>query len=160
MSMKVFDLQCDNGHVFEGWFSANNSFEKQASQGLLQCPVCGDETIERKLSAPRLNLGKKDTIDTDSGVGGGKTPVHAELAKQLPQLAEAQGKLLQHMRKLVQESEDVGPRFAQEAMKIHHGESDERVIRGTATPDERRELLEEGVGVMTIPDFLNDDQLQ
>lgn len=163
MSLKVFDLQCSNGHVFEGWFGPNNSFEKQASQGLLNCPVCNDDTIERKLSAPRLNLGKGEPAYAGHAVAGasaGSVAPANEDAAQMPQLAQLQGKLLQHMRAMVQESENVGPAFAQEALKIHHGQANERPIRGTATPDEQRELLDEGVQVMAVPDFLNDDQLQ
>lgn len=163
MSLKVFDLQCGNGHVFEGWFSAANSFDQQASRGLLSCPVCGDVSIERKLSAPRINLGRNDLADTGRAANRTADGPHADdadTATGLPQLAELQGKVLQHMRKLVKESENVGPRFAQEALKIHQGQAKERAIRGTATPEERRELLEEGIGVLPVPDFLNDDQLQ
>lgn len=161
MSLKVFDLQCSRGHVFEGWFGQHNSFEKQASQGLLTCPVCGDEAIERKLSAPRLNLGKRDSSGQRDGAGGhAGTAAAGNQTAGVPQLAKLQGKLLQHIRTMVHESEDVGPRFAQEALKIHHGQAQERLIRGTATPDEQRELLDEGVQVMAVPDFLKDDQLQ
>lgn len=163
MSLKVFDLQCGNGHVFEGWFSARNSFDQQASQGLLNCPVCGDGAIERKLSAPRINLGRKRQDDSrvSEAAGPGTTERGAEkVFTESPELAGFQGKLLQHMRKLINSSEDVGAGFAQEAMKIHNGEAQERAIRGTATPDERRELLEEGIEVMPVPDFLDDDQLQ
>ena len=163
MSLKVFDLQCGNGHVFEGWFSARNSFDQQASQGLLNCPVCGDDAIERKLSAPRINLGRKRQDDSlvSESAGLVTTDRGAEnVAAESPELTEFQGKLLQHMRKLINSSENVGAAFAQEAMKIHNGEAQERAIRGSATADERRELLEEGIDVMPVPDFLNDDQLQ
>lgn len=163
MSLKVFDLQCGHGHVFEGWFSAANSFEQQASRGLLSCPVCGDDAIERKLSAPRLNLGKSDSRNADTAANQGSEPsglLAPELASGTPQLAELQARFLRHVREVVKNSEDVGPRFAQEALRIHHGEAQERTIRGTATADEQRELLDEGVVVMPVPDFLNDDQLQ
>ena len=162
MSLKVFDLQCDNGHVFEGWFTARNSFETQASQGLLSCPVCGNGVIERKLSAPRLNLGKKGGDDraSDSAIQSFAEQTAENTPSTNPELAEFQGKLLQHVRTLVKNSEDVGNGFAQEALKIHNGEAEERAIRGTATDEERRELREEGIAVMPVPDFLNDDHLQ
>lgn len=163
MSLKVFDLQCGNGHVFEGWFSARNSFDKQASQGLLSCPVCGNDAIERKLSAPRLNLGKRgdDAHRVPDSMGPAATDHGAENTRSAsPELAQFQGRLLQHIRKLVNRSEDVGSGFAEEALKIHHGQAQERAIRGTATDEERRELLDEGIAVMPVPDFLNDDQLQ
>ena len=162
MSLKVFDLQCGNGHVFEGWFSVSNSFDKQLSEGLLNCPVCGDSDIERKLSAPRLNLGRRGddesrTLDEEGRDMRGGAPAGAS---ELPQLAEFQGKVLQHMRQLVKNSEDMGASFAREALKIHRGEAPERAIRGTASTEDRRELLDEGIVVMPVPDFLNDDQLQ
>lgn len=159
MSLKVFDLQCGQGHVFEGWFSASNSFEKQASRGLLNCPVCGDDAIERKLSAPRLNLGKSEATAAFDSVTGDSAD-HGNAVMASPQLAKLQARIMQHLRKMVNESEDVGPRFAQEALKMHHGEAEERAIRGTASHEERQELHEEGVSVITVPDFLNDDQLQ
>lgn len=129
--------------------------------GLLHCPVCSDDAIERKLSAPRLNLGRKD----DAALDGGTANAHAgatssDAAERMPQLTRLQGQVLQHIRTLVKESENVGPQFAQEALKIHHGQAKERPIRGTATPDEQRELLDEGIQVMAVPDFLNDDPLQ
>lgn len=162
MSLKVFDLQCDNGHVFEGWFTARNSFETQASQRLLSCPVCGNDVIERKLSAPRLNLGKKggDGKASDFSMRSDAEHTAENVSPTSPQLAEFQGKLLQHVRTLIKNSEDVGDGFAHEALKIHNGEAEERAIRGTATDEERRELREEGIAVMAVPDVLNDDQLQ
>lgn len=163
MSLKVFDLQCGNGHIFEGWFSEANSFEKQVDKGLLSCPVCSDNTIERKLSAPRLNLGKKQPAISEDIDQAGQDRVGSgdnNAAMPAPQLAKFQAQVLQHMRQLVKDSEDVGSRFAQEALKIHHGEAQERAIRGTATAEERQELSDEGIAVMPVPDFLNDDQLQ
>jgi|SRR5690625_458087 len=172
MSLKVFDLQCDSGHVFEGWFSAENSFEKQAERGLLSCPVCSSTEIERKLSAPRINLGKADagTAGASTGAGdvrggdgvrgAGSSAGQAGMAGGSQQVAEMQARMLRHMRELVKKSEDVGERFAQEARKIQSGEAKDRLIRGTASAEEQRELLDEGIMVMPVPDFLNDDSLQ
>lgn len=163
MSLKVFDLQCGNGHVFEGWFSASKGFEEQLAQGLLDCPVCGDDTIERKLSAPRLNLGSKDAEQemTAQQRDGGEVPSdHEPAVMASPDLARLQAELLRHMRNTIKNSEDVGSRFAQEALKIHNGEAQERAIKGTVTPEERRELADEGISVIPVPDFLDDDRLQ
>lgn len=163
MSLKVFDLECGNGHVFEGWFSAANSFDKQAEQGLLSCPVCGSGDVQRKLSAPRINLGKSETESGAAPVSAGHDESVKEssgVATGTEQLARLQAQLFRHMREMVRNSEDVGAQFAQEARKIHSGEAQERLIRGKATAQEQRELLEEGITVMPVPDFLNDDQLQ
>lgn len=161
MSLKVFDLQCGNGHVFEGWFSASKGFEEQLAQGLLDCPVCGDDVIERKLSAPRLNLGSWNADqEMASRQQGGARSDYEPAVMGSPDLVRLQAELLQHMRKVINSSEDVGSRFAQEALKIHNGEAQERAIKGTVTPEERRELADEGISVMPVPDFLDDDRLQ
>lgn len=166
MSLKVFDLECASGHIFEGWFSGENSFDKQAEQGLLTCPVCGGSDVHRKLSAPRINLGKAQPDHTVTA-SPAKQQTHeqaqaatSDVAAGSAKLAQMQAQLLRHMREMVRSSEDVGDRFAQEARKIHSGEAQERLIRGQATIEEQRELLEEGIGVMPVPDFLNDDKLQ
>lgn len=161
MSLKVFDLQCGNGHVFEGWFNANKGFEQQLAQGLLDCPVCGDDSIERKLSAPRLNLSSiRGTSDATQEHTDKDGPDHEPAVMASPQLVKLQAELLRHMRQAVKNSEDVGPRFAQEALKIHHGDAKSRAIKGSVTADERRELADEGVAIMPVPDFLDDDLLQ
>jgi len=163
MSLKVFDLQCANGHVFEGWFSAGKGFEEQLAQGLLDCPVCGDDTIERKLSAPRLNLGSRDAdqeMASHQHDRGEAQSGHEPAVMASPDLVRLQAELLRHMRNTIKNSEDVGSRFAQEALKIHNGEAQERAIRGTVTPEERRDLADEGISVMPVPDFLDDDLLQ
>lgn len=150
--MKVFDLQCDQGHVFEGWFSSREGFDQQIAQGLLHCPICNSAAIERKLSASRINTGavKKD----ESKVGLDKAKDSSQ------QVAAVQSHVLQHLRAMVRQSENVGPRFAQEAKRMHEGEIEQRAIRGQATAQECKELLEEGVAVMPIPDFLDDDRMQ
>ena len=173
MSLKVFDLQCDQGHVFEGWFASADSYESQQSRGLLSCPVCNSSQVSKKLSAPRLNLGHGKNPDAAPGAvplpaGGhgvattgtpaaGGTQVAAPAAAQMAQL---QAEVMRHIRQMVRNTEDVGLRFAEEARRMHEGETQERAIRGTATLQERRELAEEGIAVMPIPEFLDDDRLQ
>lgn len=160
MSLKVFDLQCGDGHVFEGWFRADQGFEDQAARGLLSCPICGDTGITRKLSAPRLNLGRSDARAAPAQVHDSVPAKGAAAPASGAQLARMQAELFRHMRQVIKNSEDVGPRFAEEALKIHQGDAKERPIRGTASMEERRELAEEGVAVMAVPDFLDDDHLQ
>lgn len=75
-------------------------------------------------------------------------------------MAQLQAAVLQEIRKVIRNTENVGPRFAEEARRIHAGEADDRPIRGTATPDEQRALSEDGIDVMALPDFLDDDRLQ
>lgn len=155
--MKVLDLQCGTGHVFEGWFASEDDFQSQKQRGLVQCPLCADGHIEKRLSAPRLNLGARapassigpsapSAADTQPATGGG---ARAVTPGALP--AAQQAAWLELARKIVAATEDVGDRFVQEARRMHHGEMPERPIRGQATPRETIELLEEGIAVLPLP---------
>lgn len=156
--MKVLDLQCRHGHVFEGWFGSEDDFQSQRERGLVQCPMCADSHIEKRLSAPRLNLGATApaTAPTAAVVGAlaprQDTGVGGRGASEVGVLPPAlQAAWLELARKIVAQTEDVGDRFAQEARRMHHGEVEERAIRGHATPDEAVQLLEEGIAVVPLP---------
>lgn len=124
--MKVLDLQCSHGHVFEGWFASHEDYESQRERGLLTCPVCEDAQVNKMLSAPRLNLAQ--------------TP---------PQ--QMQAAMLKMVRHVMANTEDVGNRFAEEARKIHHGQAQERGIRGQASREETEALLDEGIDILPLP---------
>jgi len=169
MSLKVFDLQCEHGHVFEGWFASADAYESQKANGLLSCPVCNSSAVSRKVSAARLNVGnlKRERLNQPQSVPAGRAQGAAGEAGEGPQappegadLARIQAEIIRHVRKLVSETENVGNRFAEESRRIHHGESEQRAIRGTATPEEREELADEGIAVVAIPDLFDDDRLQ
>ncbi|PJI96866.1 hypothetical protein CLU85_1623 [Acidovorax sp. 69] len=151
--MKVLDLQCRQGHVFEGWFGSEDDFQSQRQRGLVQCPLCADEHIEKRLSAPRLNLGAREPMAASASPTTTHTPAISrgaiDGAGVLPPVLQAAWLAL--ARKVVANTEDVGARFAQEARLMHHGEVEERAIRGQATPDEAVQLLEEGIAVMPLP---------
>ncbi len=155
--MKVFDLQCEHGHVFEGWFGSHDDYDAQQARGLVTCPVCQSAVIEKKLSAPRLNVGHYAEPAQASESESREVVATSQNANQLAQL---QAFVLQQMRELVSNTENVGERFAEEARRIHSGESDERPIRGIATREERESLAEEGIAVVSLPDFLDVDRLQ
>ena len=158
MSLKVFDLQCDLGHVFEGWFSSLDNYETQHAKGLLSCPVCDSRKVAKKLSAPRINKGRAEPQRTPSATKGqGAAPVAAPGANEMAQL---QAQVLQHIRQIVRNTDNVGDRFAQEARRMHEGEIEERAIRGTATVQEREALADDGIVVLPIPEYLDDDRLQ
>lgn len=135
--MKVLDLHCVEGHAFEGWFAGEDDFQSQQQRGLLQCPLCGSGEVRKGLSAPRLNL-------------GAKAP---DLPAQAPEPAqqEAQAAWLRLARKIMAETEDVGARFAEEARRMHYGETEERAIRGQSSRQETMQLLEEGIAVLPLP---------
>jgi hypothetical protein len=146
--MKVLDLQCGHQHGFEGWFASEDDFAGQLQRGLVSCPLCGDARIEKKLSAPRLNL---KTSRSDPAVGA-DAPVDALAgAAPTPDVQALQARMVAALRRLVAESEDVGERFADQARAMHHGEVERRNIRGRTTPAEALELLEEGVDVLPLP---------
>jgi hypothetical protein len=156
MAFKVFDLQCEHGHVFEGWFSSHDDYDSQRERGLVSCPVCSSIVIDKKLSAPMLNVsGIKSGIKSSSRPAASAEPA---AAAALP--PEAQAQVLTHLRQLLRQTENVGERFATEARRIHEGDAPERPIRGVATPQERQELAEDGIAVMPIPDVLDDDRMQ
>lgn len=145
--MKVLDLGCPSGHVFEGWFASEEDFLSQNARQLVQCPMCGSVDIAKRLSAPRLNLGPRNTELAVEKTTGSSTAVESGGPANAEQLQAA---WLQLSRKIMQSAEDVGARFADEARRIHYGEADERAIRGQATPQEAAGLLEEGIAVLPL----------
>lgn len=166
MSLKVFDLQCEHGHVFEGWFASAEAYENQKARGLLTCPLCNSTEVSRKVSAARLNVSnlKRERLQPSSGASAsGPVPEglpEAAAAASADTLTRIQAEIMQHIRKVLRETENVGSRFAEESRRIHYGDAEPRPIRGTATLEERQELAEEGIAVVAIPDFLDDDRLQ
>jgi hypothetical protein len=171
--MKVLNLQCAGMHTFEGWFGSEEDYQSQRERGLVACPMCANTEVRKLPSAPRLNLGapeprqaKSDSQEGASAKGestqGSAAPVPAvspqvtEVAESLAQahpeavqmVQEAWMKMVKHV---IANTEDVGQNFAEEARKMHYGESEERNIRGQASVEETQELLEEGIEVMPLP---------
>ncbi len=155
--MKVLDLQCSRGHVFEGWFASHDDYESQRERGLLTCPVCEDAQVSKMLSAPRLNLGHGTPMQVPAETDHPPAqPVNATseaavqaLAQMSPQ--QMQAAMLKMVRHVMAHTEDVGHRFAEEARKIHHGEAEERSIRGQASREETEALLDEGIDILPLP---------
>lgn len=129
--MKVYNLACKQDHRFEGWFKSEEDCQAQLAGRSIECPMCESSELRRLPSAPRLNLS-----DTVQGKGDA--------------VAMAQAKILEVLRQVVANTEDVGVRFAEEARRIHYKETDERAIRGTATLSECAELIDEGIDVMPL----------
>jgi hypothetical protein len=162
--MKVLDLQCSQGHSFEGWFGSQDDYDAQRARGLLTCPVCNDSEIVKMLSAPRLNLGHgvapiaTPMSNAATSASASAVPAPPSTGSPHPDRPLAPG-TLQHMqaammnmvRHVMANTEDVGPQFAEEARKIHYGEREERNIRGQATREETEALLDEGIDVMPLP---------
>ncbi len=145
--MKVLDLQCGQQHVFEGWFASEADFLGQLERALVQCPICGDATITKRLSAPRLNL---------SSGRGEASNAQEETVAGSPEQSSLQADWMAVTRHILATTDDVGTGFAEEARKIHYGESKARGIRGHASRAETVALIDEGIAVMplTLPEVL------
>jgi len=149
--MKVLDLRCAAGHGFEGWFASEDDYGSQRERGLLDCPVCGNAQVVRLPSAPRLNLSgaRESAPERVSAPATAATP-----ALSVDMSAHGGGavkRLVEAVAELLNNTEDVGPRFAEEARRIHYGESEAKAIRGQATAEEREALADEGIEVFTLP---------
>lgn len=158
--MLVVDLHCEGGHLFEGWFASADDLSSQKERGLLTCPVCGSHDVTRRPSAARLNVSALKAAKLEGSqsapvaqplreVAAAPSPTHdAEAAQAL----QAMQKLYwQAVRHVVANTEDVGDRFVDEVRGMHHGDVPERAIRGQATAEERAELREEGIDVLSMP---------
>jgi hypothetical protein len=139
--MIVFDLKCGQTHVFEAWFGSSADYEDQRARKLIQCPICGDGEIGKAVMAPRLGTGRADEPSVPVAATAGAAP---EMKAMLSALAQLQSKMLE-------KSEWVGRRFADEARAIHLGETEHRTIHGEATPAEAAALRDEGVDVTPLP---------
>lgn len=135
--MKIFDLQCGAGHRFEGWFASTEDFTAQRTQGLVGCPSCGAQDVDRVPSAIRFNTGAPQPVAKEEA---GKDP--------LPLAQKLYSRMLDE---LLKRSEDVGNEFPAEARRIHYREAPERMIRGQANQEEHEALVEEGIPVFRMP---------
>ncbi len=142
--MKVFNLACEHGHAFEGWFASAEAFDAQLERALVRCPVCESTEVRRMPSAPRLNLSAPSAAREE-----GDRPAATPTAMPTP--AQMRALWYEAARHLIRNTEDVGERFAEEARRIHYNEAPERGIRGVTTADERAELEDEGIDVFSFP---------
>jgi hypothetical protein len=149
--MKVLNLQCSLHHVFEGWFASEADFVSQCSRALVQCPVCGDPSVTKMLSAPRLNLS-----GATASPSAPPSPSNSNLAPALhravdaPSLPALVAAWTELSKRLAAHSADVGDQFAEQARQMHYGETERRAIRGQTSVAEARELVEEGIDVLPL----------
>ncbi len=172
-----YALNCDRGHVFESWFQNSAAYDKQAKRSLVTCPVCGSAKIEKAIMAPRVSASAADDeiaaprLPTPPQAPSPQAPSSQALATQAKPPAAANTSVgmisppEQELRQKLKEIRDhitknanyVGTRFPEEARKIHYGETEHRSIYGEASPDEAKELFEEGIEFHPLP-ILPDDQ--
>jgi hypothetical protein len=153
--MILYRLRCSKGHEFEGWFKDSKTYERQEKKSLIGCAVCGDSKVERALMAPRLGTGGKKAevempaVDAPAPAPSPEQQQMAALARHMPkELREA---LLKVRAEVEKNCEPVGDKFAEEARKIHYGESDKRGIYGETSEEEAAALAEEGIEFGRLP---------
>jgi hypothetical protein len=146
-----YDLRCSHDHGFDGWFKDSAGFDRLVKRGLVECPECGDTKVQRALMRPAVP--KKGNAALPAPVEApAPQPPAPQAAVAGPRLPAHMRAMLQRMRAEVEKHCDyVGPQFADEARKMHRGESDKRGIYGETTPDEAEALSEEGIEVSSIP---------
>jgi hypothetical protein len=159
-----YTLNCEHGHTFESWFQNSAAYDKQAKRALVMCPVCGSAKVEKAIMAPRLSRAEASApaealptplpampaslpVPQPPLPAPGKTPV----AIMSPQERELRKKLKELREHVTKNADYVGPRFPEQARKIHYGEVEHRSIYGEASPDEAKALHEEGIEFHPLP---------
>jgi hypothetical protein len=170
-----YTLNCDNGHAFESWFANSAAYDKQAKRKLVTCPVCGSAKVEKAIMAPRLasSLNSSEAADprppspTPTPPNPAPPPLRPGPMPPIPpktpvaMISTAERELRHKLKELrdhiTKNASYVGPRFPEEARKIHYGEAEHRSIYGEASPEEAKELHEEGIEFHPLP-VLPDDK--
>ena len=164
MSMIHYEVQCDKEHAFDGWFKDSGSFDHQAASGLIACPICNSVKVRRGLMAPALARSRREAGGPMGPDASGSAPTPASPREALPaivppppgapgtEMADKVRSLLLRLRSEVEKHCDyVGPDFAEQARRIHYGESKERGIYGETTASEAEALADEGIAFGVVP---------
>ncbi|MCP4667044.1 MAG: DUF1178 family protein [Deltaproteobacteria bacterium] len=130
--MIAFDMECSQGHLFEGWFDSNKSFEEQNAVGLVSCPYCDDIDIRKVMSPVAVKKSHTENKPARGGID------YQRLAREIVDYVQSN-------------FEDVGPKFAAEALKMHYGVGEKRNIKGSATVEEEETLRDEGIDFFKVP---------
>ena len=149
--MILFDLKCGKGHVFEAWFRDGATAEKQIAGRKIACPSCGTAKVEKAPMAPRIGKGGRPAI-AESGTTEPNQPQGAVMTKEMASKAVQLRNELGELRKKIEANCDyVGGQFAEEARKIHYGETEARGIYGETSEEQARELNDEGIEFSRVP---------
>jgi len=152
-----YSLICDHGHEFESWFASSAAYDKQAKRGLIDCPLCGSSKVEKAIMAPRLARKDKSTpiMAAAEAAAPPPVPVPAEaptpVAMISPQERAFRAKLKELRDHLTANADNVGKKFPEVARKMHYGEIEHRSIYGEASPQDAKELHEEGIEFHPLP---------
>jgi hypothetical protein len=145
-----YALACDHGHAFESWFQSSAAYDRQAKRGLVACPVCNSVKVEKTIMAPQVagTIGGREQVAA-AEVAPPEAP--SPVAMISPQEREFRKKLKDLRDHLVKNADYVGRRFPEEARRMHYGEVEHRSIYGEASPDQAKELHEEGIEFHPLP---------
>lgn len=141
-----YTLRCARDHHFESWFASSKACDQQIKRRLVECPQCGGNDVEKAIMAPRI-ASKRKSAKTQPA------PAMSDAAAPLVSAADQalQAKIRELHEYVASHAENVGPKFTEEARKIHYGESEERPIYGEAKADDARALIEEGIDILPLP---------
>jgi hypothetical protein len=148
-----YTLACDKGHQFESWFADSAAYDKQAKRKLVTCPMCASAKVDKTIMAPQISTSKKRAKATEApaSVAAENTQEHSQVAMISPQEQEFRTKLKELREHMTKNSDNVGAKFPEEARKMHYGETEHRSIYGEASPQDAKEMLEEGIEFHPIP---------
>jgi hypothetical protein len=148
-----YALVCDSAHQFESWFADSSAYDKQSKRKLVACPQCGSTKVEKAIMAPRLATSKrrKPAAEVPAAPPVAAVPDTTPVAMLSPQERELRGKLKELRDHLTKNADNVGQKFPEQARKMHYGEMEHRSIYGQASPDEARDLAEEGIEFHPLP---------
>ena len=155
--MIKYALVCDKGHDFESWFADSAGYDKQAKRNLIACPHCGSAKVEKAIMAPRLSATAKKgraavaPVEPPSASPAAPAGPPAPVAMISPAEQEIRAKLKELREHLTKNADDVGQKFPEEARKMHYGEAEHRSIYGVASPEEAKDMAEEGIEFHPLP---------
>ena len=136
--MIKYALGCEGGHAFESWFPDSGSYEKQLRRALIACPECGSTRVEKAIMAPSVVGVRAESAPT---VG----------AEPFPDARKMRAAMAQLRREIEARTDDVGEKFPDVARAMHVGDTQERPIRGKASLEQAKSLIDDGIGVMPLP---------
>ncbi len=148
-----YALVCDSAHQFESWFADSSAYDKQSKRKLVACPQCGSTKVEKAIMAPRLATSKRRKLvaEVPAPPPVAAAPDTTPVAMLSPQERELRSKLKELRDHLTKNADNVGQKFPEQARKMHYGEMEHRSIYGQASPDEARDLAEEGIEFHPLP---------
>ena len=151
-----YALVCERKHNFEIWFNNSADYDKQRKRGLVTCPACDSKKVEKAIMAPAIGRGGRKRSEPNESPApttteAPSTPPSENVAMMSPQEKEIRTKLKELRDHLIRNADNVGKKFSEEARKMHYGETEHRSIYGEASPQEAKELHDEGIEFHPLP---------